>query len=58
NSGFLHIYDPDRIMTPLLRTGKRGEGKWKRISYDEATSLLAQKLRAVVERSRGEHRPE
>ena len=27
NAGFLHIYDPDRIMTPLLRTGKRGEGR-------------------------------
>ncbi len=54
NSGFLHVYDPDRIMTPLLRTGKRGEGKWKRISYDEATSLLAEKLREVVERADAE----
>jgi len=57
NSGFLHVYDPDRIVTPLLRTGKRGEGKWKRISYDEATSLLAKKLREVIERSRGAHDP-
>jgi anaerobic selenocysteine-containing dehydrogenase len=55
NAGFQHIYDPDRIMTPLQRTGKRGEGKWKRISYDQATQLLAQKLREVVERSRREH---
>ncbi|TAN58217.1 MAG: thiosulfate reductase, partial [Rhodospirillales bacterium] len=51
NSGFLHTYDPDRIMTPLLRTGKRGEGQWKRISYDEATTLLAAKLREVIDRS-------
>ena len=57
NSGFLHVYDPDRIMAPLLRTGKRGEGKWKRISYDEATSLLAEKLRAVVDRSRAANDP-
>ncbi|MFQ5931129.1 MAG: molybdopterin-dependent oxidoreductase [Nitrospiraceae bacterium] len=57
NAGFQHIYDPDRIMTPLQRTGKRGEGKWKRISYDEATKLLAQKLREVVDRSRREHDP-
>lgn len=54
NSGFLHVYDPDRIMTPLLRTGKRGEGKWKRISYDEATSLLAKKLREVIDRAQSE----
>ncbi len=51
NSGFLHVYDPDRIMTPLLRTGRRGEGKWKRISYDEATGLLAAKLKEVIARS-------
>ena len=58
NSGFLHVYDPDRIMTPLLRTGARGEGKWKRISYDEATSLLARKLRDVIDRANAEHNPE
>lgn len=57
NSGFLHIYDPDRIMTPLLRTGKRGEGKWKRISYDEATTILAGKLREVIDRSHKAHDP-
>jgi anaerobic selenocysteine-containing dehydrogenase len=57
NSGFLHVYDPDRIMTPLLRTGKRGEGKWKRISYDEATTLLAKKLREVIDRSKKANDP-
>jgi thiosulfate reductase / polysulfide reductase chain A len=58
NSGFLHVYDPDRIMTPLVRTGARGEGKWKRISYDEATSILADKLRDVVDRAREEGEPD
>jgi len=57
NAGFLHVYDPDRIMTPLLRTGKRGEGKWKRISYEEATALVAKKLREVIDRSHAEHDP-
>jgi len=58
NAGFLHIYDPDRIMTPLVRTGKRGEGKWKRVSYDEATGMLADKLRAVIDRAKQERKPE
>ncbi|MBI5119418.1 MAG: molybdopterin-dependent oxidoreductase [Rhodospirillales bacterium] len=57
NSGFLHTYDPDRIMTPLLRTGKRGEGKWKRITYDEATTLLASKLRGVIDRANAANDP-
>lgn len=57
NAGYLHVYDPDRIMTPLLRTGARGEGKWKRISYDEATSILAEKLREVIDRSQAANDP-
>ena len=58
NSGFLHIYDPDRILSPLVRTGKRGEGKWKRISYDEATTILAGKIREVIDRANAEDKPE
>lgn len=29
-------YDPMRILVPLKRTGPRGEGKWKPITWDEA----------------------
>ena len=28
------IYDPERILYPLKRVGKRGEGKWKRVSWE------------------------
>jgi len=34
------VYNPDRLLHPLVRTGKRGEGKWKRLSWDEALDLL------------------
>lgn len=34
------VYDPDRILYPLKRAGKRGEGKWQKISWDEAFDLL------------------
>ena len=30
------LYHPDRLKHPLKRAGKRGEGKWKRISWEEA----------------------
>lgn len=35
------MYDPTRIKFPLRRVGKRGEGKWQRISWDEALTEVA-----------------
>jgi anaerobic selenocysteine-containing dehydrogenase len=39
------IYDPERILYPLERVGARGEGKWKRISWDEALTKIAARMR-------------
>ena len=38
-------YDPERILHPLKRVGKRGEGKWKRITWDEALAEIGAKMR-------------
>ena len=40
-AGVNQVYDPDRLLYPLVRTGKRGEGKWKRLSMKDALDLLA-----------------
>jgi thiosulfate reductase/polysulfide reductase chain A len=48
NAGMWYSYDPDRILYPLKRVGKRGEGKWKRITWDEALAEIAQKLDAAL----------
>lgn len=45
NAGWLHVYDPERILYPLKRAGKRGSGKWKRISWDQALDEVAGKIR-------------
>lgn len=44
NAGAALPYSPERLKKPLLRTGKRGEGKWKEISWDEAFKHVANQL--------------
>jgi anaerobic dimethyl sulfoxide reductase subunit A len=38
------LYHPDRLKYPLRREGERGEGKFKRISWDEALSIVVKEL--------------
>jgi anaerobic selenocysteine-containing dehydrogenase len=39
-AGLNQVYNPDRLLSPLKRVGRRGEGKWERISWEEALNLL------------------
>jgi anaerobic selenocysteine-containing dehydrogenase len=38
------IYSPERLQTPLLRTGERGDGSYAPISWDEALDRIASRL--------------
>lgn len=42
------IYSPDRLKKPLKRVGKRGEEKWEEISWDEAYTLIADKIKELI----------
>ncbi len=53
-AGLNHLYHPERLLYPLKRVGARGEGKWRRISWDEALDEIAEKLRAVRESGKPE----
>jgi len=47
NSGVQLVYDADRVKTPLKRVGARGEGKWAKISWDEALGEIAHNMETV-----------
>lgn len=48
-AGLALINDNERPQFPLIRVGKRGEGKWREVSWDEALDYTAGRLREVSE---------
>ncbi|MBQ9980372.1 MAG: molybdopterin-dependent oxidoreductase, partial [Oscillospiraceae bacterium] len=44
------LYDPNRLTYPMKRAGERGEGKWQRITWDEAYDILEEKLGGIIEK--------
>ncbi len=44
------VYSPERVLHPLRRVGRKGEGRFERISWEEALQLVADRLRAAIER--------
>ena len=49
SAGIMQHYSPARLRAPLLRTGPRGSGKFKEISWDEAMELAVSWLKPVRE---------
>jgi anaerobic selenocysteine-containing dehydrogenase len=44
-----YVDHPDRLRYPVKRTGKRGEGKWQRITWAEAFDLIEEKMNKIRE---------
>ena len=49
-AGIALEYSPDRLLYPMKRVGKRGEGKFERISWDKAMEILTEKLEDLRDR--------
>jgi len=41
-----YVYSPDRLMHPMRRAGPKGEGRFERISWEDALSAIAGEIRA------------
>ena len=48
------VYGPERLLYPQVRVGKKGEGVFERISWEEALALFAEKIRTVTAQYGGE----
>jgi thiosulfate reductase/polysulfide reductase chain A len=44
------LYHPEQLKYPMKRVGERGEGKWVRISYEEALDEIAEKLKILKDK--------
>lgn len=49
-SGISQLYDPQRLVKPLIRVGKRGENKWREASWIEALNLVATKMQEIKDK--------
>jgi anaerobic selenocysteine-containing dehydrogenase len=47
------LYGPDRLLYPAIRKGRKGEGRFKRISWDEALEQIADRMRRAKADSGG-----
>ena len=48
------VYSPERILTPLLRTGAKGSGQFTPISWGAAIERIAENWRSLLEQYGGE----
>ena len=47
------VHGPDRLQTPLLRTGPKGEGQFRRLSWDEALDIIYTRFTAIQQLAAG-----
>jgi anaerobic selenocysteine-containing dehydrogenase len=53
-SGLQLLYGPTRVKTPLKRVGKRGQGRWEKISWKDAVSEVAETLGDLREKGQSQ----
>ena len=52
-AGIALLNDSERLQSPMIRTGPRGSGQWRKASWDEALAMVSDKLKAIIEQHGG-----
>jgi anaerobic selenocysteine-containing dehydrogenase len=47
------VYNPDRVLYPMRRIGAKGEGRFERISWDEALETIADRFQEIADSNDG-----
>lgn len=50
SAGLAFEYDAERPQYPMIRTGPRGSGQWKKATWDEALDYIAERIRGITEK--------
>ena len=48
-AGTALLYDNERVQSPMIRTGPRGSGQWRKATWDEALNMVGDKLREIID---------
>lgn len=54
SAGVALLNDHERPQYPMIRTGPRGSGQWRRATWDEALDYVAEKLQAIIKQYGGQ----
>lgn len=44
------VHHPDRLLYPMKRIGRKGEGDWEKISWDEALTTITNKFKEIIDK--------
>ncbi|MEW5910323.1 MAG: molybdopterin-dependent oxidoreductase [Thermodesulfobacteriota bacterium] len=53
SAGISMLYDSQRLQSPMIRSGERGSGQWRKASWDEALNYVSDKLKEIIDRHGG-----
>ncbi len=52
-AGIAFLNDHERVQSPMIRTGPRGSGQWRKATWEEALDTVAARLRSVIDQYGG-----